>query len=154
MLGCEVSVCKMFTKKEIDEFLEKISGMKNNRNICSRKFVALILLLLVAIDKTQNGVSPVPCDWINWHITDVDFMKNVKENLHSISDLFLDVPTEYYANYLLEKERHKILDHHYWNDCDVHWSYYRGKGLLKGWYCDTPGEDILIKLLAVADYGY
>ena len=36
---------KMFTKKEIDEFLEKISGINNNRNICSRKFVALILLL-------------------------------------------------------------------------------------------------------------
>lgn len=109
-----------------------LNGTERCPEIVSRKASMLLHALNAAI---RGGKS---CDWMACH--SADFLESLRSALVPFAsmDRFGVGALVWGADGGQWKD---LLDHHYWNDCDPWW---HGGGR----YGATPGEDVMIKLIA------
>ncbi len=115
-----------------------MNDIKTNKSEPNAKLTEMCSVLLFVLDNIHN--NPKLCDWISWHKNDKSFMNSVKEELSIVTE---KTSIEVTSN-LIDTYKDSILDHHFWNDADVKWTHKSTA------YGNTPGEDVLIKLIALS----
>lgn len=94
-------------------------------------------LILRALDRAMHG--DFSCDWLSSRIHHPRFREDLMKKLSPVAggELFRVglIP--------MNSKEKELLDHHYWNDCAPWWD-----SASFGRYGASPGEDILIKLIA------
>ena len=119
-----------------------LDDIKTGKIMPSNSLVEMCAVLLYVtehIDETREY-----CDWMAGKQEITGFYESVQKSLHLITDMNEPVSNEK-ISILLKKHRDGILDHHFWNDVDVEWAH--GS---TGYYGDSYGDDILIKLIALS----
>ena len=132
----------MLSQQNVAEAARILEQLRSGKQACSIELEECIGVILYAMDRKRLEIQKESlCDWLFWHKDSEWFMNDVRKKL---TEVFPGNGSGIYPGSIFESQKYirTILDHHYWNDCDPFW-YQEGKGR----YGNSPGEDILLKLI-------
>lgn len=129
----------MLNERDVLYAKTKLMHIMNGTERCPDEVSRKAGMILRAMNGAIRGEKS--CDWLASGIRIRGFRKDLTEKLGPIAAMDPFGMGALMGNW--NGSWKELLDHHYWNDCAPWW-----RGGTGGRYGATPGEDILIKLIA------
>lgn len=133
----------MLKTKHIKLIQDYADQLRNKEVECSKPLAESGSVLLYAIDHMDD--QPQLTNWLSGRQEYPHFYSQIVYDLSEI------IPQKKISKHPPLDDYRILLDHHYWNDVDPTWSYTKGRS---GYYGQTPGEDVVIKLIGTYIFNY